>query len=412
MSEITRRELLALGGMGVSAALLESVRALAETVKPVRIQEIDSFKLDIPVSKEELAISETIGYDPNDWHRSARGVAKVVTDAGVTGYSFYAAFPPEALPQIRQVLVGKDLFAIEQHLSQGLNRWGGVEHAIWDAIGKIAHQPVYKLLGGTKNSIKPYLTCVWKRPLTEVPYKEQAEAALKYKNAGFKGMKVQAWRPNPSDDAEACREMRAAVGPDFAIMFDRTARQPETIGQKVWDYETGLKMALALRKYNATWLEEPFARDDYESPARLAAAVDIPITGGEAYTSLEPFRQCLLHKTYSILQPDSNNAGGIFMCRKVATLAQAFQVPCILHGFMALGVAACLQVNLAIGSEWQELAHVRPPLFPQEQWAPALKLLKSKEVFIIRDGEIQAPEYPGLGLDVDEEALVKYRVAG
>ena len=55
MSEITRRELLALGGMGVSAALLESVRALAETVKPVRIQEIDSFKLDIPVSKEELA---------------------------------------------------------------------------------------------------------------------------------------------------------------------------------------------------------------------------------------------------------------------------------------------------------------------------------------------------------------------
>lgn len=410
MSEITRRELLALGGMGVSAALLEPVRALAETVKPVRIQEIDSFKLDIPVSKEELAISETIGYDPNDWHRSARGVAKVVTDAGVTGYSFYAAFPPEALPQIRQVLVGKDLFAIEQHLSQGLNRWGGVEHAIWDAIGKIAHQPVYKLLGGTKNSIKPYLTCVWKRPLTEVPYKEQAEAALKYKNAGFKGMKVQAWRPNPSDDAEACREMRAAVGPDFAIMFDRTARQPETIGQKVWDYETGLKMALALRKYNATWLEEPFARDDYESPARLAAAVDIPITGGEAYTSLEPFRQCLLHKTYGILQPDSNNAGGIFMCRKVATLAQAFQVRCVLHGFMALGVAACLQVNLAIGSEWQELAHIRPPLFPQEQWAPALKVLKSKEVFVIRDGEIQAPEYPGLGLDIDEEALVKYRV--
>ncbi len=411
MSGSTRRAFLETAGAAASAALLQPIRTLAETVKPVRIREIDSFTLDIPVSKEELAISKTIGYGPNDWHRSALGVVKVVTDVNVTGYSFYAAFPPEALPQIRQALVGKDLFAIEQHLSHGLNRWAGVEHAIWDAIGKIAHQPVYKLLGGTKTSIKPYLTCVWKQPLPEVRYEEQAEAVLKYKRAGFKGVKVQAWRPNPTDDADACREMRAAVGPDFAIMFDRTANLPESIGQKVWDYETGLKMALALQKHNATWLEEPFARDDYSSCARLAAAVEIPITGGEAYRSLEPFRECLLQKSYDILQPDSNNAGGIFMCRKVATLAQAFQLPCILHGFMALGVAACLQINLAIGSEWQELAHIRPPLLPQEQWAPALKLLNSKEVFVIRDGEIQAPEYPGLGLDVNEEALVRYRVS-
>ena len=248
---MTRRELLASAGMAAGAALLEPVRTLAETVKPVRIREVDSFRLTIPVSKEELAISERIGWDPNDWHRSALGVVKVATDAGVTGYSFYAAFRPETLPEIRQVLVGKDLFAIEQHLDQGLGRWAGVEHAIWDAIGKIAHQPVYKLLGGTKNSIKPYLTCVWRQPLTEVPYREQAEAALKYKNAGFKGMKVQAWRPNPTDDADACREMRAAVGPDFALMFDRTAHLPQAIGQKVWDYETGLKVARALENLSA-----------------------------------------------------------------------------------------------------------------------------------------------------------------
>ena len=243
MSRSTRRAFLGAAGAAASAALLQPIRTLAETVKPVRIREIDSFRLDIPVSKEELAISKTIGYGPNDWHRSALGVVKVVTDVNVTGYSFYAAFPPEALPQIRQALVGKDLFAIEQHLSHGLNRWAGVEHAIWDAIGKIADQPVYKLLGGTKTSVKAYVTCVWKQPLTEVRYKEQAAAALKYKRAGFKGMKVQAWRPSPIDDADACREMRAAAGPDFAVMFDRTANLPESIGQKVWDYETGLKMA-------------------------------------------------------------------------------------------------------------------------------------------------------------------------
>ena len=165
-----------------------------------------------------------------------------------------------------------------------------------------------------------------------------------------------------------------------------------------------------MEKHNAYWLEEPFARDDYKSPARLAAAVDIPITGGEGYRSLDPFRECLLNRTYDILQPDARNAGGIFMCRKVGTLAEAFNVRCVLHGNMGLGLAGWLQANLAIGSEWQEMAHIKPPMLPQQQWAPALKLLKSKEVFKIRDGEILAPEYPGLGLDVDEDALEEYRV--
>jgi D-galactarolactone cycloisomerase len=193
-------------------------------------------------------------------------------------------------------------------------------------------------------------------------------------------------------------------------MFDRTARGPERIGQKVWDYETALKAARALEKHNAYWLEEPFARDDYLSPARLAAAVDIPITGGEAFRTLDPFRECLLNRAFDILQPDGRKAGGIFMCRKVGTLAQAFQVRCVLHGTMGLALAGYLQANLAIGSEWQEMSHIKPPLLPEQQWAPALKVLKSKEVLPIRDGYILAPEYPGLGLDINEDALEEYRV--
>ena len=73
--------------------------------------------------------------------------------------------------------------------------------------------------------------------------------ALREKNAGFKGMKIRAWRPNPLDDAEACRVIRKAVGPDFAIMFDRTAAAPQSVGQKVSDYETGLSVSRALEKH-------------------------------------------------------------------------------------------------------------------------------------------------------------------
>jgi D-galactarolactone cycloisomerase len=398
MPELTRRDLIR------SSAALMAVEALHAAVKPIRITDVDLFEINIPVTKAEAEA----------WVDHSFTVAKIVTDARITGYSF-AGPSPEVLKEVRQILVGRDLFNVEQHLKEGLHRWGGVEHAVWDAIGKIAGQPVYKLLGGTRDRVKAYLTCVWRgnSDQSHVSYEQQAEMATKIQKAGFKGMKIRVWRPNPLDDAQACREIRAAVTKDFTLMFDRTAEAPVTMaGQKVWDYETGLKVARALQKNGAYWLEEPFARDDYECPAKLAREVDILITGGEGYTSIEPYRQCLLHQTYDILQPDGRNAGGIFICRKVAILAEPFHVPCILHGTMALSLAGWLQATLANGAEWQELALITPPLLPEEQWAPGLKVLKSKKMFTVENGELLAPLYPGIGLDIDEEALSKYRVKG
>ena len=77
---------------------------------------------------------------------------------------------------------------------------------------------------------------------------------------------------------------------------------------------------------------------------------------------------------------------------------------------MALSLAGWIQANPAIGPEWQEFGHIIPPILPQEQWVPSLKVLKSAEVFVIRNGELLAPEYPGIGLDVDEEAIQRFRV--
>jgi len=261
--------------------------------------------------------------------------------------------------------------------------------------------------------VTAYLTCVWPGPADQqqVPFADQVSMAAKIKKAGFKGMKIRVWRPNPMDDVEVCRLIKEITGADFKLMFDRTADAPVAMsGQQVWDLETGLKVARALQKAGAYWLEEPFARDDYETPAKLASMVDILITGGEAYSILEPFRQCLLHKTYDVLQPDGRNAGGIFRCRQVGILAESFHVPCILHGTMGLMLAGWLQATLAIGSPLQEVALITPPLLPEEQWAPGLKVLKSKHMFRFENGDLVAPPYPGIGLDVDEDALSRYRV--
>jgi D-galactarolactone cycloisomerase len=409
---MNRRQWLQSGGALAGAGLLAPVRAVAAEVKPVRIKEIEVFTIEIPTPPAEVKAGAM----------NRTGVVRVSTESGVRGYSFGSAGGAgiaglssaagagrAAFEKIRQTLVGSDLFAIEQHLKRGLIDWAGIEEAMWDAIGKVAGQPVWRLLGGARASIPAYITCVWPGPAdqSQTPIKDQASYAAKLKDAGFLGLKVRAWRPHPLDDADACAAMKAAAGPNFHIMFDRTANAPGT----VWDYPTGLAVAKALKENGADWLEEPFARDDFESPARLAREMeDFMITGGEGFRGIDAFRECLVHASYDMLQPDLRHAGGLFMVRKIAALCDAFHKPVAMHGAMGLGLAGRVQASAAYGAPWEEVALVVPPLLPQEQWAPALKILRSKELFEFRNGEIVAPTGPGLGLDLDEQAIDRYRV--
>lgn len=395
--DLRRRDLLA------AAFALAPIRKLSAAVKPVRIATVEAFTIEIPISDAEKKAGVQ--------HRFQ--VARLTTDAGVTGYSF--AGPPEsALNEIRSILIGVDLFNVEGMLQRGLNRYAGVEHSVWDAIGRIANQPVYKLLAGPRDRLKAYLTCVWSGPADQshVPPKDQVAMALKIQKTGFNAMKIRIWRPNPMDDVAVCRQILEATGSGFNLMVDRTAQMPVSMAnQQVWNFETGLKVARALQQAGAYWLEEPFHRDDYDSPAKLAGMVDILITGGEGYSSLEPYKQCLMRRSYDILQPDPHQAGGILMCKKVAVLAESFHVPAIPHGYIGLPLAGWFQASLAMGSEYQEVTMVSPPLLPQEQWAPGLKVLKNNRMFEFQNGEIIAPQLPGLGLDVDEEAIQRYRVS-
>lgn len=381
-----------------AAALAEPLRLAAAAAKPVRITNVHIFPIEIPVSREELEMGKYARYT----------FYEVETDAGVRGCCFDRGSEYRLLDTvIRPALVGKDLFAIEEHLKVGIDQWGGVEQAIWDAIGKIAGQPVYRLLGGSKSRLKVYVTCVWKGKADQshVPYKEQADMALKIRNAGFRGMKIRAWRPNPTDDADACGEIRAAAGAEFSIMVDRTADL-----NGLWSYPTALQVARALEKHNVSFLEEPFARDDFQSPARLAREVDIAITGGERFHGLDAYREALVQQAFDVIQPDVVLCGGLFMVRKIAALAEAFHKPVVLHGSMGLRLAGWLQASAAIGAEWQELALITPPLMPEEQWSPALKVLNGNTLFTIRDGYIEMPRGPGLGLDVNRDAVAEFRI--
>lgn len=413
-SNPTRRAFCAAAALTEAFAVPDRLRAAEGSARPVRIKDVDIFSIEIPTSADEVAGGKMNRYS----------VARVETDVGVRGYSFFAGFWAGGLRKetldgkIRPMLAGKDLFAVDDHLRHGLVNYGAVEHALWDAISQIAGQPAYRLLGGSKTSIKGYVTCVWKgKPdQSDVSFLQQADMAVKLKKAGFKGMKIRAWRPDPMDDVEACREIRAATGPDFAIMFDRTGDHPG----RVWDYETAVKVCRGMEKYDAYWMEEPFdpvadhsgvsTYKDFVSPRRLAQEVRIPIVGGNFLVGLDQALECLRHESYDVLQPDSSYCGGILTCVKIAHLCEAYRTPIVLHGTMGLRLEGCVQASAAIGTDWIELALVNPPLLPEEQWSPALKLLKSKLLYAIKDGYLQVPSRPGLGSDLIEEAVNEYRI--
>jgi D-galactarolactone cycloisomerase len=447
---MNRRELLTSAGLAAGAgaawsSLLAPVRAVAAEARPIRIKNIESFTIVLPATETEIQAGVL----------SRATVMRVETESGVRGYAFNsgvnrsgaagrgapspaaagrgappapaagrgapsppaagrgAARPGASFQQVREALIGADLFAMEQHLKRGLvglPGQGGLEEALWDAIGKVAGQPVYRLLGGAKTSIPVYITAVWPGPMdqSQVPIKDQAAYARRLKDAGFNGFKMRIFRPNFMDDVESAAGIIAACGPapGFKTMVDRTAHIPGS----VWDYATGLAAARALEAVGVYWLEEPFARDDFETPARLAREVDITITGGEGWHGLDPFREGLVHETYDVFQPDLNTCGGLLTIRKIAALCEAFHKPCIGHGSFGLNVAGRIQAHAAWGAPLEEMALATPPLLPQEQWAPALKILKSKELYTFRNGEVQVPQCPGLGLDLDEDAIEHYRV--
>ena len=125
---------------------------------------------------------------------------------------------------------------------------------------------------------------------------------------------------------------------------------------------------------------------------------------------MKNFRESLAARAYDIVQPDAVTAGGILLCRKISILAESFHVPTILHGSMGLRAAGFFQTSAAIGSDWQELVFVTPPLLPEDLLSPGLQVLKTKTMYRFEDGHVHLPDLPGLGLDVDEDALGKFRI--
>ncbi len=346
---------------------------------------------------------------------STLGIAlvEVRTDSGLVGYGeCLARYSPRIWAAIvddllTPLVVGADPFDTERlwmRMFRDLRSFSGhsrgmlveaiagVDTALWDLKGKAMGVPVHALLGGaTRTRLDAYASSIMQRE----PAAMEGEAASLVER-GFRAIKIKVG-VGVEQDAKTVRAIRRVVGDRIDLMLDANGA-----------YRAADAIALAQRvaDLRITWFEEPVVADDLEGYARVRAATAIPLAGGEAEFTRFGVRDLLARGLLDVLQPDVARSGGISETKKIADLASAHHVAYAPHvGFSgAVCVAATLHLAaVATNFLTYECIHTVNPL--RERLA--VRPVGGPEHLV--DGQIPIPDGPGLGLDLDPDALRLYR---
>ncbi len=259
----------------------------------------------------------------------------------------------------------------------------GVEIALWDLLGKALGAPVCDLFGG---AVRPRLPVYASLMRYDSPA-DVARACALFAGQGFRMLKLH------QTDVESVRAARAEVGDGVELMLDTNCP---------WTPDEAIRMARALAPHRLFWLEEPvWPPEDYAGLARVAAATDTPIALGENESTLYGFREIIERRAGRILQPSITKVGGISEFRKIAALAQAANLSIAPHSFyFGPGLAATLHVAASIAGNL-------PVEFPTgELETPFLT-----EPIAARNGFVEVPRGPGLGVEINEEAIRRHPYA-
>ncbi len=354
----------------------------------MKITTIERIDVSIPLEKPFTHFSGRVT------QVSTTAIALVHTDAGVTGIG--NAERDFKADVAERLLRGRNPLEIEATMAaMGRIRSAGVEIALWDIVGKVAKQPIHRLLGACRDRIKAYVSM-----LSLQPPDEQARLAVAYLEEGFTAIKLRLHRPRLADDLAVIRAVRDAVGDEMEILTD--ANQADMpYGVLHWTLHTAQRAARALERLEVVWLEEPLHRMDTEGHRQLAASVDIPIAGGEGVTTVDRFHEMLLSGGWDIIQPDVVFAGGILPTWKAAHLAEAHHKLCIPAHVRWAGLQLLGAIPNCTHFEYMH----DPPRLQTMFRRPLLD-----DPIEIRDGYVQIPQGPGLGITLNEAAIATYRV--
>jgi D-galactarolactone cycloisomerase len=368
------------------------------------------------VKRVALRVEKDLGSYP-DWLGNPRhilvgggGYLEIHTDQGITGIG--PDTDASLLSGISAILAGQDPFDIGV-LAQRLTdaRGGGAsgnrgtasaEIAVWDLIGKITGQPLYKLWGGGRERVIPYASM-----LRLSTIQERGEQAAKQKADGWKAIKLRSSFPTMKEDIQLVEEVRKAAGDDFVIMCDgnkATLNFGATQGV-AWDFTRAVQTALAYEQLKVYWLEEPLPRYDYDQLAELNRLIEMKLAGGEGNRGLNEFRDLLEKGCFDIIQPEVMSQGPAVL-RKCAVLAESMQKMCIPHeGDSRLGTIC----DLHLIASWPETVAPYLEIFndqPVGNYTYPFAIFENP-ITLTKDGYFDLPRGPGLGMTIRQDLIAE-----
>ena len=343
-------------------------------------------------------------------------MVEVLTDDGLTGWGEAviegkASTVAACVNEMEEYLLGKNPLNIEDIWNllyrAAFYRGGpiimsaiaGIDQALWDIKGKVLGAPVYELLGGKcRDKIKVYCWVGGDRP------SEVAAAAKEKMDEGFTAIKMNATEELQMVDSydkidavlERVASIRESCGKYFGIAIDFHGRVHKPMAKV---------LAKKLEQFDPMFIEEPVLCESMEEFKEIARACNIPIATGERLFSKYDFKRLLNAGGVDIIQPDLSHAGGITEVRKIAAMAEAYDVALAPHCPLGpIALSSCLQVDA-----------VSYNAFIQEQsmgihynvGKSVLDYVVNKEVFEFKNGFVDMPKGAGLGVDVNKELIIE-----
>lgn len=256
-----------------------------------------------------------------------------------------------------------------------------IDTACWDLAGKAAGQPLYKIFGACRESVDVYASGgLW----LSYSIDELVEEARAFLDQGFRAMKIRVGKKSIDEDVERVAAVREAIGSDTTLMAD---------ANQGFDASHAVRLGRRLEAFDLYWFEEPVPAWDLRGHAAVAAALDMRIASGETEYTRYGMRAMLEAKAADILMPDLQRIGGLSEFRRVAHLAESYDVPISTHIFTEQSLSIAGSVESCIYLEhmpWFE------PLY--------------RERLQLVDGRMAMPQGPGLGFTFDPEAVERYRI--
>ncbi len=345
-------------------------------------------------------------------------IVRVHTDAGITGIGEVDSSPMAvkgaidgpyshtATCGLGKIVLGEDPFETEKiwhkmyraNIYSGrrgiaIHAMSGIDMALWDIKGKALGMPVWKLLGGGFHSrIRCYASSLFgPTPLAT------GELARRYRDKGFNAVKF-GWDPMGQDertDIALVKEARRGLGDDADLLIDAGL---------VWDAKTALQRAMRFAESNIFWLEEPLRPDDYDGYRKLSQATPVRIAAGEEESCRATYLDLMDRGGIDVVQVDLTRCGGFTEGMKIASLAADRGLPVANHGFTTY-------INVMAALHWlNSIPNTLICEFVAEEETVLRNLITRQRPKLV-DGYLEVPQEPGLGIDLDEEALKLYRVA-